>query len=214
METLIGEVPDGWVQLPLGEVCDVLAGPSGASIPSREQSPTRVPMVTPKDIRDNQIVRNAVSSVELDVAQTLSRYRLTTGDIVCPRAGELGRCALIDSEHAGWLLGTACLRLRPHSLHSSRYLIYFLAHPAIREWVRRNATGSAIPSISSRTLRGLPVVLPPRLVQSSIGEILGALDDKINVHGEISRAVADLRDSLLPVLMTGALSISGICDPT
>lgn len=207
METLIGEVPDDWKQISLGDACDVLAGPSGVSSRGEVGMSVDARVVTPKDIRDNRIVTDDVMSVKPPAAEKLSRYRLARGDVVCTRTGELGRHALVDEEHTGWLFGTACLRLRPHESLNSRYLIHYLSHSAVRDWIKRNAMGSAIPSLSTRIICALPLVLPPLTTQSAIGEILGALGEKIAIHDQITRTTAALRDSLRPLLITGSLSV-------
>jgi restriction endonuclease S subunit len=153
------------------------------------------------------LVADGVAMVEPALVEKLSRYRLAAGDIVCARTGELARHALVNTEHEGWLFGTGCLRLRPHATISPQYLAYYLGHPAVREWIKRNATGSAIPSLSTRILSALPVVLPPATTQSAIAEVLQALDAKITIHDQISRTTAALRDSLLPLLVTGSIPL-------
>jgi hypothetical protein len=207
VETLIGHVPDDWAQILLGETCDILAGPSGASLHHGVNVPRGVPMLTPKDIKGNKLVADGVAMVDPALARKLSRYRLAAGDIVCVRTGELARHTLITIEHEGWLFGTGCLRLRPTAAISPRYLTYYLGHPAVREWIKRNATGSAIPSLSTKILSALPVVLPPATTQSAIAGVLEALDAKIVIHDQISRTTAALRDSLLPLLVTGSIPL-------
>lgn len=202
METLIGTVPEGWTQVSLGDICAVVAGP-GTIGRGEDRASSGVPIVTPRNIRHNRIVANDLMFTTIEAAAKLSRYRLAMGDIVCTRTGELGRNALIEEEQADWLLGTGCMRLRLTGGVIATYLIYYLANSAVRDWIQRNATGSAISSISAKTLSRMPVVLPPLPVQSKIGELLSALDAKIAVHDRISATTATLRDSLLPLLMTG-----------
>lgn len=202
METLIGTVPDGWTQVPLREACAVLAGP-GVISRDEDRTSTDVPIVTPRNIRHNRIVTDDLTFTTTKVAAKLARYRLMIDDVVCTRTGELGRNALVEEGQAGWLLGAGCMRLRSADGVIAIYLTYYLANSAVRDWIQRNATGSAISSISTRTLNRMPIVLPPLSVQREIGEILGALDAKIAVHDQIGTATAALRDSLLPLLMTG-----------
>jgi len=38
VETLIGVVPDNWRDMVLSDVCDILAGPSGARFPATAQA--------------------------------------------------------------------------------------------------------------------------------------------------------------------------------
>jgi restriction endonuclease S subunit len=208
VETLIRDIPDDWAQTLLGEICNIHAGPSGSSLRYGVGAPSGVPIVTPKDIKGNWLVADDLTLVAPTTASKLTRYRLKAGDIVCARTGELPRHVLIESEQEGWLFGTGCLRLRPHATMSTPYLNYYLGHPAVRGWIQRNATGSAIPSLSAKTLQTLPVVLPPATIQSAIAAVLQALDTKVALHDQISRTTATLRDSLLPLLVSGAISLS------
>ena len=203
MDSLIGTVPDSWAQARLGDVCDILAGPSGARLALESRTSSNIPVVTPGDLRNNKIAENGGSAVAPRLADELSRYRLSSGDVVCSRTGDLGRQALAGKGQEGWLVGTGCLRLQVRDPISAPYLTYYLGHPAVRDWVNRNATGSAILSLNTKTLGLLPVVLPPLAVQSVAVEVLGALDEKIAVYDEISRTTAALRDSLLPLLLVG-----------
>jgi type I restriction enzyme S subunit len=204
MESLIGAVPDGWRQSRLGEVCEILAGPSGARLDRAPRTATSVPVVTPRDLRNHQIASDGSSAVTPEIAAELARYRLAAGDIVCSRTGDLGRQALAGTRQQGWLIGSACLRLRARRSVSTSYLVYYLAHPAVQDWITRNATGSAIPSLNTRTLSSMPIVIPPVAVQSIVADVLGALDKKIDVHEQIGTTTAALRDALLPLLLTGS----------
>lgn len=208
MDSLIGTVPDSWTQVKLGDICDILAGPSGARLTLEPRTSSNIPVVVPRDLRDNKIEENGRTAVAPRLADELSRYQLSSGDVVCSRTGDLGRQALASKGQQGWLVGTGCLRLRVRGQISASYLTYYLGHSAVRDWVIRNATGSAIPSLNTKTLGSMPVVLPPVAVQSVAVEVLGALTEKIAVHDQISRTTAALRDSSLPLLLAASVGTS------
>ena len=205
METVIGRVPDGWQEVFLAEACDIRSGPSAAlRAHGISDGISGIPVVTSADLRFNAISRERLQRVTSAAAEELSAYQLRAGDILSARTGDLGRQALIGEEGQGWLYGTACVRLRPRSdLLLPRYLLYYLAHRRVGEWIRRHATGSAIPSISAKVLGALPIPLPPLARQREITRALALLDEKAALHDEISRTTVALRDSLLPMLYRG-----------
>lgn len=162
-----------------------------------------VPVVKPRNVGDGRLTGEPDGTTE-EVAAALSPYRLAAGDVVFVRTGNLGRHALAASEHEKWLFGTGLIRMRPRGV-DPRYLNHYLSHPLVQDWFRRNATGmSAIPSISGRTLRTLPVALPPVETQVMIGEVLGALDEKIALYEQVGKVTAELRDVLLLRLLSGS----------
>jgi hypothetical protein len=194
----------------MNTVCQVLAGPSGASVRTVDSVETGIPIILPKSIRAGRVVGHRVGHVAAEAANKLARYRLSAGDILCTRTGELGVCALTTGEQEGWLFSTGLLRLRPGNLVRARYLKYYLALPATRDWIDRHTTGTAVPTISTRAFGALPVVLPPVNAQAAMAEALGTLDEQVEVHERISATAARLRDMLAPLLLTGAVATDRI----
>jgi type I restriction enzyme, S subunit len=205
MRTLIGDVPDDWEIPDLGDVCHVHAGPSGNLARAVSRAEFGVRLIAPKHIGDGRILEDGAVGVSSETAKRLERYQLIPGDIVGVRTGSIGRYALAEDRHGGWLFGTACLRIRPKEPLDRGYLLHYLRNPAIRDWIRQNSLKSTIHSINTETIKRLPLVIPPPSVQASVGGVLTSLDKKIAVHEEISRKAAELRDLLSPLLLTGAL---------
>jgi restriction endonuclease S subunit len=202
--SLIGVVPDDWRQARLADVCDdILAGPSGKRMRTEPRTPGSIPVITPQSLRNNRIAEETHSAMSSAQAMSLSRYQVRPMDVVVVRTGALGRQGLVSNDQDEWLLGTGCLRLRAGRALDPRYLVYYLGHPSVRDWIIRNGAGSAIPTLTARTLGSLMVVLPPLPAQASIAETLSAFDEKITVHQQIAATTAALRDAIAPLLFAG-----------
>jgi type I restriction enzyme S subunit len=209
MDTLIGAVPEGWRVALLQTICDIQAGPSGSLIRSSQHSDSGgVSLVRPKDIWNHKIATTGVTRVPEEIAETLTRYRLAAGDIVCTRTGEPGRPALVTKSQDGWLYSTGLLRLRPHEMADSALLVSYLALPAVQHWIYDRTTATtALRSITTRALGRLPIVLPPLDVQAQISAALSSLDEKIKVHEEIVRTTSRLRDTVAQLILTGTMPV-------
>lgn len=205
MSALLGSVPADWDEVRLEDACDILAGPSGARLHVEPRTSINVPVITPQDLRNNRIVGQAATAVPVSYAEQLSRYRVRYQDVVVARTGALGNQGLVEQEQDGWLIGTGCLRLRPDSKLDAGYLTYYLDHPKVRDWVIRNGTGSAIPSLTAKTLGALPTLVPPTRIQTLIAATLGSFDEKIVVHEQIAQATRALRDKIAPVLFADSM---------
>ncbi|GAA2298198.1 hypothetical protein GCM10010149_53640 [Nonomuraea roseoviolacea subsp. roseoviolacea] len=197
--SLVGELPNGWREVRLEDVADLRAG-----VTTSMGSDGPVAVVKPKNLADGRLrgIPDRVGDAE---AARLSRYRLRAGDVVCVRTGGLGRHALVGAEQEGWLFGTGIIRIRPGEEVDAHYLNHYLSHAAVQDWLRRNAVGSAVPSVSTLVLGTLPVALAPLDVQRSIGLVFHALTEKIAAHERICEATAELRDALLPLTFSGQL---------
>ncbi|EIV91319.1 restriction endonuclease subunit S [Frankia sp. QA3] len=209
MNTLLGPVPDTWTTTTIGDTCLVQAGPSGTTYRRADRTPTGIPVLTPKDIRDNQIIFDSCHTVSPETVCRLSRYTLRAGDIICTRIGETRRHALAGEDHTGCLLSAACIFIRPQQAVLPRYLDHYLRHPLIQTWITQRITGAAVPTITAETLRDLPLVLPPFETQLAVADTLEALDKKITAHRRIAQIATEMRDTLTPALLIGAISPDG-----
>ena len=189
-----------WERADLGSVCEILAGPG--QVARTEFRDSLVPVVLPRNIRHSWIDDRLL---EAATKKQSDRYRLAAGDIVCPRTGELGRGGVVSAEQQGWLLGPGCirLRLRPTANVDPGYLVHYLNTPEARSWLDRNATGSAIKTLSTRIFAELPLPLPPMAQQRAIAAVLNQLNDVIRAHERISATTTALRDALSPLLING-----------
>ncbi|MEF9904849.1 restriction endonuclease subunit S [Streptomyces sp. P9-A2] len=207
--------PVGWSCSPLRELCASIQ--SGPGRRAEDKGHTRanggLPLVLPRHLAEQRIVTDteeaaAGPAIPRDRERTLVKYELAEGDILLTRTGTVGRCALVTGEHAGRLFHPNLIRLRlPESRRvSAAYLTAYLSATAAQDWIRARTAGAVIPSLSIRTVGGLPVLVPPAAEQAMIGATLAALDAKIQAHAEIARVTRDYRSVLADALMTGTLS--------
>jgi len=197
--------PADWPEVRLTELCDLVAG-----TPTHDAPDGSVPVLKPRNLVLGGLA-GPTDMLSADEANRLSRYQMRDGDLLCVRTGTVGRTGLATHEQDRWIFGTGLIRIRakPDSPVDPRFLSLYFTHPIVVEWIRVHATrGTSIPNISSHVLGSLPVRLPPLSIQQAIGGVLGKLNDSITAHRRISETTAELRDTLLPLLMSGSLPAS------
>jgi type I restriction enzyme S subunit len=67
-----------------------------------------------------------------------------------------------------------------------------------------------MPNLNTSILGALPMAIPPPELQSLFAGIVGPWDERGTVALEESRSLADLRDALLPKLLSGELRAAGV----
>ena len=75
---------------------NVLTGPFGTVLTASEYVEGGVPLVNPTHIRSGEIVPEPEVTVPEQVAARISRHRLSVGDVVMGRKGDVGRSAIIS----------------------------------------------------------------------------------------------------------------------
>lgn len=151
----------------------------------------------PADIIDFRVSDKDIARISAEDHQRLSRHQLRPGDIVYGRRGDIGRHALITEREAGWLCGTGCLRIRfGNAPIEPRYISYYLRQSFVIDRILGMAVGSTMPNLNTSILESVPVLLPPLPIQRHIAEILGRLDDKIEVNRRINRTLEAMAQAL------------------
>ena len=212
-ESEIGMVPKGWRVTTLGSICKdsggaIQTGPFGSQLHASDYLDIGVPVVMPQDLAGRRVQVEKIARVGDDDVRRLSRHWLRTGDIVFSRRGDVGRHALVGVRESGWLCGTGCLLVRPgQSWPSATYLSLALDRADAKEWLLRHAVGATMPNLNTGILSAVPIMRPDDLILRAFDEIVCRLDDRIS-HGHANiRALVELRDTLLPRLISGQLRL-------
>ncbi|APU15235.1 restriction endonuclease subunit S [Actinoalloteichus fjordicus] len=152
-------VEDRTALVDLAEPRGIQIGPFGSQLHAHEytEDSSGTPVVMPQDLVDGQILTTKIRRVPDNVAARLSRHRLTAGDIVFPRRGDLSKRALVIAEQDGWLCGTGCIRVRPQDSSMSRLLAEALSGAATTEWLVSHAVGTTMLNLNTEILSNLPV---------------------------------------------------------
>lgn len=200
-------VPSSWQEHVLGAVAEITVGPGGRMHDEPNGAGEGIPVVRPAAVRGHRILHGDVTWIAADQAASLTRYRLQPGDVVMTRTGTLGRCALVTEAEEGWIFGTHLVRIRPGARLHADYLLGFLERPEAQDWIRRQARGTAVQSVSSKDLHQMPVLLPPLAEQRDIGRVLHGLDEQRRTHGKLMMVLDAYRADLVDLLVSGRLSL-------
>lgn len=158
----------------------VQTGPFGSQLHQHDYTDDGVPVVMPKDIIAGRVDECSVARVPEAKARQLSRHMLKSGDIVFPRRGEIGKCALIDKDQEGFLCGTGCIKIElPKNVYSPRFLYYHLGLRNVVEWLERNAIGTTMLNLNTSILGSVQIPDVDLVFQKSVVGVLGVYDDLI-----------------------------------
>ncbi|MGO1320287.1 MAG: restriction endonuclease subunit S [Galactobacter sp.] len=195
-------------------VAQALTGPFGTLLSADEYVVGGVPVVNPTHIIEGKIREDPQVTVTPETAKRLQRYRMTAGDIVLGRKGEVDKSAIVQPVQSGYVCGSDSMSLRPASGFSSEYLWWFLqspyAHAQLQEW----SVGSTVSGINQRTISE---VLIPDMNIPSQDELVQRLKKKQTIfEGEFSdleamkSLAAERRSALISAAVTGQIDVTNL----
>ena len=99
-------------------------------------------------------------------------------------------------------------RLRTNERLSQEYLYFWMTSEFALAEMRIKGTGVAIPGLNSTAVRSLGVLVPPPPIVEAFTKQAAPLVTRILSNAKQSRTLATLRDTLLPKLLSGELSVA------
>ena len=205
--------PAGWRMGTLETLCSqggglIQTGPFGSQLHASDYEDQGLPVVMPQDLDGRRISTDRVARVSVAHVERLARHKLQPGDVVFSRRGDVGRHAAVTEVEAGWLCGTGCLLVRPGPRWPSpAYVSQALATPEATDWLKRHAVGATMPNLNTGILGALPMLLPSDAVLTAFESVCGALEARITKNRAQALALSELRDTLLPRLISGKLRL-------
>lgn len=194
----------------LGDLVTLQTGPFGSSLHQSDYVTNGVPLVNPMHIVGGRVRATEEHTVSAETAQRLSDFRLSAGDVVIGRRGEMGRCAVVTPREHGWLCGTGSMVIRCGEALVPTFLQRLLSSREIVEYLGQESVGSTMANLNQKVLLAVPVRVPPVAEQH---RIVDSIDELMPDHeagvGELIVALSKLtqyRQSLLKAAVEGDLT--------
>mgnify|MGYP000246675635 CR=1 FL=1 len=178
------------ITMKLSQIAEIQTGPFGSQLHKEDYVSNGTPIVTVEHLGKKNFTEQNLPYVSDKDRERLKKYVLRIGDIVFSRVGSVDRCSYVSPQYDGWLFSGRCLRVRPGKRLNPEYLYYFFSLDKTKQFIRNIATGATMPSINTKFMGEVPIMVLPLCVQEKIVDILRSIDDKIYLNEEINKNLA------------------------
>jgi type I restriction enzyme S subunit len=202
VDSALGPIPEGWRLKPIGDAVTVVGGSTPSTKePSYWDGGTHL-WATPKDLS------SLSSPVLIDTARRITDEGVTQ---ISSRQLPIGTVLLSSRAPIGYL----ALTTEPTSINQGFIAMVcegVLPNYYVLNWVREymdtikgNAGGTTFAEISKTAFRPIPVLVPKSPVLDRFVEVAGQLYRKMEHNLREARTLVELRDTLLPTLLSGTI---------
>ena len=205
-ESSLGHIPTGWEVKTADEVSTVGIGKTPPRMEHHwfSENPADVPWMS---IRDLGIAGVFIShTAEFLTAEAVEKFRvkrIPDNTVVLSFKLTMGRVAITDAEMLS-NEAIAHFRLNPDTTFGSAYLYCYLKGFG---YDQLGSTSSIATAINSDMVRGMRVLVPPKGIAEAFERTVKPLFTQMKNIQKQSRTLATLRDTLLPKLLSGELSV-------
>ena len=198
VESELGIIPKGWRVGSIYDYIDVVYGaPYKSSLFNDKKE--GLPLIRIRDLKTN--------APQFYTPEILPNTEFVkAGDIVAGMDAEFIPYVWLGEKG---VLNQRCCKFRGKNEAISNYYILFLIKPEL-EYVQSYKTGTTVSHLGKSDIDRFRFVTPPLDVVKSFSDLVdGMLKELVNRANE-SRRLAELRDTLLPKLMSGELKVNEI----
>jgi len=208
-QTEVGVIPEDWNARKLGDLASFRTGPFGSALHKSDYTNDGVPVINPMHINDGQIAPSRSMTVTESAAAGLSEFRLKPNEVIIGRRGDMGRCAVVQPEHIGWLCGTGSMIVRPSLSVDAEFLQRILSSPSVIAAIEETSVGSTMINLNQATLSGLVIQTPPLPEQRAIATALSDVDALLAAQDKLIAKKRDIKQAAMQQLLTGKQRLPG-----
>ncbi|MDL5384383.1 restriction endonuclease subunit S [Aeromonas hydrophila] len=204
-QTEVGVIPEDWDISIIGDIANVKTGPFGSALHEKDYVHNGTPIITVEHLGEMGITGQNLPMVSDTDRVRLRAYQLDEGDIVFSRVGSIDRNALVTEGESGWLFSGRLLRVKLKSgCNSPKYISYHFHSAPFKKRVIEVAVGQTMPSLNTKILNGLLVVLPKTTEeQTAIAAVLSDTDSLIVGLEQLIAKKQAIKTATMQQLLTG-----------
>jgi type I restriction enzyme S subunit len=207
VDSEIGEIPRGWSITPLPDAMDFLEGP-GIRNWQYTNDESGIRFINIRCIKDGDL--NLESANRITEEEALGKYAhfaLEEDDIVVSTSGTLGRHAFVRSTHLPLNLNTSVIRFRPVRDKSTLHFLSGFVQTQLQWELETRASGSVQRNFGPMHLKQIELLMPPFPLLSAHQNLVEPFFRKRQTNLHEIEVLSELRDTLLPKLISGELRI-------
>jgi type I restriction enzyme S subunit len=207
-DTALGDIPKGWRAMRLDQACDI--NPTRRLSKATVAPYLEMAAVPTRGHRPDAPVPRAFSSGTKFINGDTLLARITP----CLENGKTTFVDFLSDGETGWG-STEYIVLRPNSPLPTYWAYLLCRHDPFRKFAIQAMVGtSGRQRVEVSRLAQFPVNMPGEQVATAFAAIVEAIQAKIAANDNEAKTLAELRDTLLPRLMSGKLRIPEAACPT
>ena len=205
-ESELGSVPKGWR---IGTLADLASFQNGYAFKSKDWSEAGHPVIKIGNVKPSLISFEGCSFVGAESVIGLDRFKLKRGDLLVGMTGYVGETGLVTKVSPAAYLNQRVGRIATSAgVRDLGFVFCLTRHEDYKSFAEGQSHGSAQANVSGSDLLKFKSTIPDNKVIRAFNEVMETLIESIMSNHEQAQMLGELRDTLLPKLVSGELPVS------
>ena len=204
VESEMGLIPEGWSLKNIGDVVKIVGGNTPSTTNPEYWDGGVHPFCTPKDLASlkSPILLDTERHLTTSGVQKISSKQLPAGTLLLSSRAPIGYTAISAVPLS---INQGFIALPCDENISNVYMLHWLQENM--DEIKGRANGSTFLEISKTNFRSIPFLVPDTTVLSAYNDIVKPYYQLIENATKESERLEEIRDALLPKLMSGEISL-------
>jgi len=204
-ESELGLVPSGWQVKPVGDVINCVGGATPDTKDESFWEPAEHCWTTPKDLSGihSPVLLNTERKLSGKGLAKIGSGLLPVGTLLLSSRAPIGYLAIAQVPIA---INQGYIAIPPAGQLSPLFMLFWCQQNM--EVIKARANGSTFMEISKKAFRPIPILLPTNEILTAFEAVAKVLFDRIVENEHQANSLSQLRDALLPRLISGQLRIT------
>ena len=203
VESELGMIPKGWRVGTLSEIGEIIGGSTPSKVKQEYYTEKGIAWLTPKDLsvsKDKFTSRGEIDITELGY-KSCSAKLMPRGTVLFSSRAPIGYISIAKND----ICTNQGFKSVVPKVAGTAFIYYYLKFTT--KDIENKATGSTFKEASGSLMKSLPLVISPKSVYEQFESLVEPIFNKQEKLEAESRRLAELRDALLPKLMSGELKV-------
>ena len=185
-----------WVHKKLGECCN---SELGKTLDEGRNTGSYRPYLCALNVLWGKIDLSTIKQMRIEEDER-ERYLVKKGDLLVCEGGEIGRCAMWESDDEIYYQN-ALHRVRFYKEYDARFFMYLLCHYNDLKLIEQFGKGLTIKHLNQAAFRNIPVCVPDFPAQRRIAAILSSADKVIAATQKVIAKYKQMKQGMMEDLL-------------
>jgi type I restriction enzyme S subunit len=148
------------------------------------------------DLEGGKICTDDLKRISPDIASKYQRSRLEGGEVLLTIVGRVGETAVVPNKLKGANVARAVAVIPIDNGLDAQWVHRAMQTQQLQRFIRDWCNTTVQPTLNLEDVKQLPIPLPSREVRETVVDILGALDDKIELNRRMNETLEEMAQTL------------------
>ena len=207
VDSELGEIPQGWEVATINDITEVVTKGTTPTTIGGKFTDSGINFIKVESLTEQgAFIKSKFGFIDEDTNQLLRRSIIKEGDVLFSIAGTIGRVAIVTKDILPANTNQAIAIIRPNQVNSN-FLKLLMKSALIQNDTKSNVVQAVQANLSLGIIKATKFIKPPTPILSFFKSTLLEVFENVNLLTEENQELTNLRDTLLPKLISGELKI-------